>query len=299
MSFTLPLPAQDPRTRCRRQAFLSRLPAALMAISTAAGNARAETAVTLPAPPFTLPYLPSISDDWTVRLGVEGAITPDFPGSKDSLFSPVPIFSVQRAGSPERFRSPRDSSSVTLFDVGQFRAGAVGRLDGGRTASTDKALRGLGKVGTTFELGGFAEYFPIDWFRTRLEVRNGFGGYSGVVGDLSADVIVPLTQRFTVSGGPRFSLKDTGATSPFFGIDAAQSLASGLPQYRVRSGSASTGIGAQLGYQLTPQWEVHSYTEYERLLGSAAASPLTKRRGSPDQLTVGIGASYSFDVKVR
>ncbi len=270
-----------------------------MAMAALPSAARAQTALTVPAPPFSLPYLPSVADDWTVRIGVEGTMSPNFKGAKDFAFSPVPIFSVQRAGSPERFRSPKDSASIALFDFGKFRFGPVGKFEAARTASSDKALRGLGNVGLAFELGAFAEYFPVDWFRTRLEVRNGFGGHQGVVGDLSADFILPLTERVTLSGGPRFSLKDAKSLSPYFGINAAQSLASGLPQYLVKGGSYSTGVGAQIGYLLTPQWEVHSYVEYERLLGSAANSPLVKLRGSPDQVTVGIGASYSFDVNVR
>ncbi len=34
--------------------------------------------------------------------------------------------------------------------------------------------------------------------------------------------------------------------------------------------------------------------EYERLTGSAANSPLVTQRGSPDQFTFGLGATYSF-----
>jgi MipA family protein len=44
---------------------------------------------------------------------------------------------------------------------------------------------------------------------------------------------------------------------------------------------------------------VHSYVEYDRLLGDAAKSPLVTVRGSVNQTTVGIGASYSFDFKIR
>jgi MipA family protein len=44
---------------------------------------------------------------------------------------------------------------------------------------------------------------------------------------------------------------------------------------------------------------VHAYVEYERLLGDAAKSPLVTLRGSPNQTTVGIGASYAFDFKIR
>jgi outer membrane protein len=36
--------------------------------------------------------------------------------------------------------------------------------------------------------------------------------------------------------------------------------------------------------------------EYERLAGSAEETPLIDDRGSPDQFTIGVGASYSFVV---
>ena len=301
MSVYSPAPTQLPKSQRCRVPFSRWLAAVLAAMTASSGAALAQTAVTLPAPPFTLPlpFLPSVANDWTVQVGVEGEMAPVFPGSKNYLFSPVPIFSVQRAGSPERFHSPRDSSSIVLFNYGQFRAGVAGRLDTGRTASSDSALRGLGDVGTTLELGGFAEYFPVEWIRTRVEIRNGFGAHSGVAGDLTADVIVPVTQRITFSAGPRFSFKDADAMSPYFNVDAAQSRASGLPEYSVKGGSYSAGAGSRAGYQLTPQWEVHSYAEYEHLTGSAAGSSLVKLRGTPDQLTVGIGASYSFGVSVR
>jgi outer membrane protein len=38
------------------------------------------------------------------------------------------------------------------------------------------------------------------------------------------------------------------------------------------------------------------FGEYERLTGSAADSPLVTVRGSPDQLTFGVGATYSFSM---
>jgi outer membrane protein len=93
--------------------------------------------------------------------------------------------------------------------------------------------------------------------------------------------------------------KHTQATSPYFGIDAAQAMATALPVFDAKGGAHSVGAGAQVSYRLNPQWEVHSYVEYERLLGDAAKSPLVTLRGSPNQTTFGMGASYSFDVKIR
>ena len=261
--------------------------------------ARADPLFTLPAPPFSLPLLPSVSGDWTVKLGVQGNLAPTFSGAKDLAFNPSPIVSIQRAGSPDHFRSALDSPSFAIVDTGQFRAGIVGRYDGTQDSSTDKALRGLRKVDQSIEVGGFAEYFPVDWFRTRTEVRNSFGGQKGLVANLSADLIIPFSQRLTFSAGPRFALKGTQALRPYFDVNAAESLATGLPEYAVKGDAFSTGVGGQISYKLTPQWELIGYAEYSRLLGSAANSPLVKFRGSPDQITVGLGVSYAFDVRVR
>jgi MipA family protein len=282
-----------------RRTFLAPLLTALGGIAAVPDSASAQTTFTLPAPPFELPMVPSVSGNWTVMVGVGGEYKPDFEGAKRSMLSPVPIFSIRRAGSTEQFRGPRDGASIALLDFGDLRAGPVGKFVASRKANSYSELNGLGDVSAAVELGGFVEYFPVDWFRARAELRQGMGGHHGVVADFSADVIVPVIQRYTVSAGPRFTWESTKATSPYFGIDAVQAMATGLPVFNAKGGAHSVGAGAQVSYRVNPQWEVHSYVEYERLLGDAAASPLMTLRGSPNQTTVGIGASYSFDVKIR
>jgi MipA family protein len=261
--------------------------------------ATAEPLVTLPAPPFELPVLPPVSGTWTVMVGAEGASTPDFEGARRSMLSPAPIFSIRRAGSTDQFRGPRDSPSIAFLDFGDLRAGPVAKFVAARKQYNYSELNGLGDVKAAVELGGFVEYYPVDWFRTRVELRQGVVGPNGTVADVSADFIVPVIQRLTISAGPRFTWESTQATSPYFGIDAVQAMASGLPVFNAKGGAHSYGAGAQVSYRINPQWEVHSYVEYQRLLGDAAASPLVTLRGSPNQTTIGMGASYAFDVKIR
>jgi outer membrane protein len=273
--------------------------AALVAIMATAQSALAQTAFTLPVPPFDVPMLPSPSGNWTVMVGIGGEYTPDFVGSNNGKALPVPIFSIRRAGSVDQFRGPRDSASIALLDVGNFRAGPAFKYVSSRKSDKYAELTGLGDVKAAYELGGFVEYFPVDWLRLRSELRQGMGGHTGTVADVSADVIVPLIQRLTISAGPRFTWKSTNATAPYFGVDAAQALASGLPRYDARGAAHSIGFGSQISYRINPQWEVHAYVEYEKLLGDAADSPLVKLRGSSNQTTVGLGASYSFDFRIR
>jgi MipA family protein len=286
-----------PRSDVRRRGGLG---IGLMALTLTPAVATAgEPLFTLPAPPFELPVLPPVSGTWTVMVGVGGEYKPDFEGANRAMLSPVPIFAIRRAGSTEQFRGPRDSASIALIDFGDLRAGPAAKFVSSRKANRYSELNGLGDVGTTVELGGFVEYYPVDWLHTRGELRQGIGGHHGVVADWSADFIVPVIQRLTISAGPRFTWESTKATAPYFGIDAAQALASGLPAFDAKGGAHSVGAGAQVSYRINPQWEVHAYVEYERLLGDAAKSPLVTLRGSPNQTTVGIGASYAFDFRIR
>jgi outer membrane protein len=152
-----------------------RLCTVLMALMLAPAVAAAQPLVTLPAPPFELPIGPSLSGNWTVMVGVGGGYTPDFEGAKRSMLSPVPIFSIRRAGATEQFRGPRDGASIALIDFGDLRAGPVGKFVAAQKANSYSELNGLGDVNAAVELGGFVEYFPVDWFPHARRDAPGFG----------------------------------------------------------------------------------------------------------------------------
>ena len=106
-----------------------------------------------------------------------------------------------------------------------------------------------------------------------------------------------MTPQLTLSGGPRLTLASAAATSPYFSITPAQSVASGLPVYDAAGGVRSLGAGAQARYEWSPAWATHLFVEYERLAGDAANSPIVTAHGSRDQIQVGIGVTYSFDMQ--
>src|SRR5260221_4819855 len=181
--------------------------AALVALMLVPSAAMADPLVTLPAPPFELPVLPPVSGTWTVMVGVGGEYKPDFEGAKRSMLSPVPIFSIRRAGAVDQFRGPRDSASIALIDFGDLRAGPAGKFVSSRKASSYSELNGLGDVKTTVELGGFAANYPVQLFRTRGELRPGIGGHPRGVAALSAGFVrpgvspLPISARAPLPGG--------------------------------------------------------------------------------------------------
>jgi MipA family protein len=266
--------------------------AAVVFLVVSAVRAAAQSANSLPA------WL-SPSGLWTVSIGANVSGQPAFEGSGSNKLTAVPIFSLGPAGgSSERFRGPLDSASIALFDYEGLSLGPAANSIKSRKADNFSELNGLGDVKSAIELGGFVQYFPTDWLRLRSEILRGFRGETGVTANFSADFLVPVWSRLTVSGGQRFTLASTQATAPYFSVDTAQSTASGLPVFDAKGGAHSAGAGAQVRYQITPKWETHAYVEYDRLLGDAAASPLVEQRGSPNQVSFGLGASYSFDFRL-
>src|SRR5689334_118906 len=241
---------------------------------------------------------PPSAYDWTITVGIEGKVEPIFLGSKDFTVRPNPLFDIRRYGTPERFRAPRDGISFALFEGSNFQVGPVGQIRIGRRESDDPAaLHGLGNVPWAGEIGAFAEYWFVPWLRARAEVRQGVTGHHGLVADLTADAVVPVTPQLTLSGGPRATLVTAAANQPYFSINDIQSIASGLPVYSAGGGLRSVGAGAQARYFWTPQVATHVFVEYDRLTDDAADSPLVTQRGSPNQLTIGFGVTRSFDIK--
>lgn len=239
---------------------------------------------------------PSASD-WTVTVGAETRFEPSFDGASRNLFWPYPLLDVRRAGTPEHFRAPRDGLGIGILDMGKLEVGPVGQYRWSRKEADEGALRGLGNVNWAGEVGGFADYWWAPWLRLRAEVRQGFAGHRGVISDLTGDIVLPVDGKLTVSGGPRATFATAGAANPYFGVSPSQSMTSGLPVYNVRIGLHSIGAGAQLRYQWSPELATHVFVELERLTGNAAHSPLVTQRGSPDQLTLGVGVTRSFDFK--
>jgi outer membrane protein len=257
-----------------------------------------------PAPTAPATYAPPASD-WTVTVGIEPRAVPAWPGAADTRFgfTFLPLFSIRKAGTPAPYFGPRDSFGFSLIDAGPLKIGPAFQLIWKRDSSSYNELNGLHDVDYALQAGGFIEFWPVPWLRLRGEVRQGFGGETGVTADGFLDAVIPIGQ-FRWSAGPRVTVQSANATSPYFSISAAEAVNANalqpglgpLTAYTAGGGLYSYGAGTQLEYFFNQQWSAHVFGEYQRLTDSAANSPLVIQRGSPNQFTVGVGAVYSFDM---
>ena len=72
-------------------------------------------------------------------------------------------------------------------------------------------------------------------------------------------------------------------------------IASGLSEYDPDGGIGSVGVGGAIDWKTTDQFTTSLFGEYQRLVGPAADSSLVQERGSVNQFTFGVSASYRFD----
>ncbi len=233
---------------------------------------------------------------WVVTLGGWAVVRPDYEGSDDYEVGFKPIINVRRSGSREWLALPDDKGGFALYETHNFRIGPAFGFVWERDSGDNRALRGLDDVDFTFEAGVFAEYWPTENLRTRFEVLQGLGGHEGLVANFSADAVWRPSERWLFTVGPRLTVVSDEYADSYFSIGVGES-AIGLPAYDAEGGLHSAGVGASATYRWTPQVALKLYAEYDRLLGDAADSPIVDDLGSEDQFTVGVGASYRFEIR--
>ena len=251
-----------------------------------------EAADIVPGQPVSAQVSPPPADGWLVTLKGSLEAGPRWLGADTYRMYPFPGISIRRAGTTAGFSAPDDGIGIALFDNQMFRIGPVARLQFERKARGE--LAGLRHIDWAIEPGIFAEFWPAQWFRTRIEVRRGFNGHRGIVADLAADW-VQQAGAFTTAIGPRIGFGNSRFTNTYFGVTPLEALANGsVTPYRASGGVHYAGLAGSIAYRWTPALSTTVYGSYQRLVGDAARSPIVRNLGSRDQFTVGLSVSYTF-----
>src|SRR5262249_31502959 len=99
------------------------------------------------------------------------------------------------------------------------------------------------------------------------------------------------SERLTFFGGPGLTWADGRYTQTFFGVDAQQRAASGLPEYGTHPGFNSARLGLGAGYRIDERWSAVGFASLSTLLGDAVDSPITESRS---QYFLGMAIFYRF-----
>ena len=227
-----------------------------------------------------------------MRVGLGAQVYPSYPGSDQVDVGPMFDFDRARGDTPFRFEAADESFGFSLVDAGGFRVGPAVNFEGARDA--DDVGAPLPKVKFSLETGAFVSFDLSDNFRLRAELRKGVTGHKGWVGMAGADYVARDGDAWLFSIGPRVTWSNDRYQDAWFGIEPVDAIASGLPAYDPDGGIQAYGAAASFEFQLSPRWGVQTYAKYDRLVGDAADSPLVRQLGSRDQLSGGLGLTYTF-----
>ncbi len=274
---------------------------AMTAPAWAAAPAHAQPSVTLysPVDPATLPGPagheraalpqgdghPEKQASWSGELWFGLRRVPDYEGSRTSHVSALPGLSLRYA--------TKDNGSFVMGPTGLgwnflerpdaslsvgFQA-SPGRSDRGHTGlhPGSERLAGMGKVAAspvlvlegTRTLGGVP--LALSLKRATSSER---GTRLGLSLPLGGRTDAGLSWRLA----PGIELADRRYEQAFFGVDAAQSSATGRPRHEPRAGLKSAALEGGLDYALDRHWSLGISLQGERLLGDAARSPVVERK---------------------
>lgn len=236
----------------------------------------------------------SSASGWAVGVGGGVIASPDYRGSSTYRVRPIPAVTARYA---DDFALSGLEASYTAMRAGPWRAGAHARFRFGQDEDDNRvALRGLGSVSPSVELGGFVGYG-----QGPVSIKASFAhdvarGHGGQVATLSATHTTQL--RRTSAGpvlfgiGPSVTWASSKFNRSYYGVDERQSARSGLASYRPSSGFESAGVSMNLITPLSRRVTLVTIASYDRLIDEAANSPRVRGPGSRNQATIGAFVTY-------
>lgn len=231
-----------------------------------------------------------------VTIGLGAQAFPKFPGADKLIVAPMPIFNIRKVGRPIPFEAADEGIGFGfLGDRSPIDFGPAVQFQTKRKPKDVGAA--VDPVGFTVEAGAFVQAWAGRNLRLRAEGRKGIGGHKGLVGDLSADLVVRDADRTIFAIGPRLRLADRKYQRAYFGVTPAVAVRTGLPAFDPRGGVRAVGGMASLVHQLSYAWGISAYAGYDRLTRDAGRSPIVRAFGSRDQYSAGLGLTYTFNVR--
>ncbi|WP_054143448.1 MipA/OmpV family protein [Bosea sp. AAP35] len=247
------------------------------------------------SPEYSTLTSPQSAQNWTLTLGAGLHRQPDYLGSNDYIFRPKPIISLGRGLKSTWWSAEDDAISIGFFSGTAWRVGFSGNLLWERKASTNRALIGVPDVKFGAEAGAFVEFYPASWLRARVDLRRGIVAHDGLVAEMKLDAFARINDTWKLGIGPRMVVTSADYVRTYFGSIPGAAGTGGLLQ-RFNSGVLSYGAIAQATYYWSERLQTTAYVEYKHLVGDAAKSPVVRGFGSRDSITVGVSASYAFDL---
>ncbi|PZU46066.1 MAG: hypothetical protein DI568_12645 [Sphingomonas sp.] len=219
-------------------------------------------------------------------LGVGAAYMPAYMGSRDYRFQPLPAIDIKYG---RFFVTFQDGIGAKFLDTEMVTVGAgITMADNYRSKDTPDGIGGL-----SFGVGGrgFVTVRPFGFEATAGLTKIFAGSTGGVIADFNLSRPVMVNERLFINPTIGTRWANGRHNNRYFGVNAAQSQASGLSEFKTGSGflDAKAELGVQ--YRLTEKIGIGAVGGVTTLLGDVKNSPIVEKKTAP--FAIGF-ISYSF-----
>ena len=226
------------------------------------------------------------ASDNHITIGVGGAVLPEFQGSEKYFIQPIPIVDIKQG---PFFLNLGDGLGINVIESSNFRAGVSVTPVIGYDA--DDVPAGIGKLGISAGAHGFVSG-TLGGVVGTLSVTAPFAGDAdGLFAEAEIEYPVRINDRLLVVPSLRAKWADNKYLRSYFGVNAAQAAASGLPEYAPSSGFQDVGAALSINYRMTDHISVIASAHVTRNLDRVMDSPFTERRWQPSGI---LGVAYTF-----
>lgn len=165
-------------------------------------------------------------------------------------------------------------------------------FDMGREEGRSTALRGLGNVDASAEVGGFARYALGNGFAAKTSLRAGSGVDSkGALWDLGLEYGQALGTSWRLGSELTATYANADYLQSYFGVTAKQAQASGYVVYTPSAGLRDVSARVSLTYLISPQWSLTGGLRHTQLLGDAKDAPMVRKTSANTAL---LALGYAF-----
>jgi outer membrane scaffolding protein for murein synthesis (MipA/OmpV family) len=213
-------------------------------------------------------------------------VFPRYPGSAGSSALPIPAFEWMHPDGA--FVSTDLGLGWNLSARPDVQYGVRLWPDLPRRRGDGARLRGLPEIPLRIERALFLNWSPVEFARLQSTLRTGLGtDERGILAEAGVSAGAPLAPGLLAGLTVGMSWGNTAFRQSWFGI--APEVAAGAGRSAFHAGAGRSAFHAGAGWQdlqtavglewtFTPGWRLDMRSEHWRLLGAAAASPLTESR---------------------
>ncbi len=235
----------------------------------------------------------SIAAAAEISIGGGAGMAPDYEGSDDYEFVPIPFARV--AFDNGMFVTVEGlTAKANLIPSKIWRLGPMYNYRGSRSDVDNNRVDRLSNVSDAHELGAFGGFDYKNWF-VFLEYLADMGdAHDGSLGTARGGYNWVASESWTLSFGLSTTYASGDYMSTYFGVDDADAAKSGLRTFNADEGLKDVAFDLGIGCQFTDHIGGRFIGQYKLLINDADESSPVTNEGSQHQIFGGLLVVYTF-----